>query len=51
MPTRSQESSRMNTVSSLGLLVAVLVAVTVVRWQLSPGRLAPPRLSRLRPSL
>ena len=30
MPTRSQESSRMNTVSSLGLLVAVLVAVTLI---------------------
>ena len=30
MPTRSQESSRMNTVSTLGLLVAVLVAVTLI---------------------
>ena len=30
MPTRSQESSRMNTVSSLGLLVAVLVALTLI---------------------
>ena len=30
MPTRSQQSSRMNTVLSLGLLVAVLVAVTLI---------------------